>query len=897
MTHTAADRVPAENSSGEQQGRRGRSPVPLLALLVTLALTFLSVHDRASTLDRTDSSLRAQAERDFTTSVHNSVDRVNSEVDRLTELVVGIRGYVAHESPLDHVTEYLINSDATSRFPSLIGVFAMDRGPAPANESVGAVLRREGDEVTLDALAFQVEWRALGNLAKATLAAEPDDQAVLIRFDWQAVPAVGVTFPISASFLDGAAVGWASLVFEESTFLDRAIDDNARIMFDLVATATRSVPPTRSPPVRLDEEHGTLSTATSVDVFGSAFTIEATTTAGFVERASRIRLYVLALLGAAFAVTVFSVLRIALGGRTQALQQAHHAVAERAAIDSRFRASFELSPIGMAELDGSGTIVALNAAMARQLGLDRPAALGQPLSELVHDSDRDAHTERISSLLEGLQGSAQGEHRFRHADSREIWVAESVSAIDSPSGLSLLVQSQDITAQRQAAWDLAQQALHDSLTELPNRALFLNRLKHALDRSRRSDEQLAVMFLDVDRFKVINDSLGHDVGDRFLVQMSKRIAKAVRSGDTVARFGGDEFVVLCESVAGESEAIAVAQRIERSFTEPFELGDAPTIASVSIGITLSGHDGDTADTMLRDADAAMYRAKEGGRARTEVFDRSMRTSVIARMEIESQLRSALDNGEISMHYQAIVDPLSHLPAGFEALVRWNHPEKGLLGPSAFLGVAEEAGLIHLIDSFALRETCCQLASWLDAYPAARDLYVACNWSAGHLGRLLQQVSQVLDETGIAPRHLVIEVTEGFLLEDTDASIAAIAQLKAMGVRIAIDDFGTGYSSLSYLTQFDVDFLKIDQSFVDKLPEDAASVAVIGAIADMANRLGIALVAEGVETDEQIDMLSKLGAPRMQGYRFAKPRPAEDIELQLSGMSGATGTPVRIPVLN
>jgi diguanylate cyclase (GGDEF)-like protein/PAS domain S-box-containing protein len=899
MAHTAADRVPAENSSGEQQGRRGRSPVPLIALLATLALTFLSVYDRASTLNRADASLRSQAEHDFTISVDNSVSRINSEVDRLTELVVGVRGFVdyEHESILDHVTEYLINSGAASRFPSLIGVLAADSGPEPVKEATGAVLRREGDEISSDALAFQPGWRELGRLAEATMTADLYDQAVLLGFEWEATPAAGVTFPISASFLDGPAVAWVSLVFEESTFLHRAIDEDTQVRFDLVATRTRSAPLTQSPPVRLDEDDGTLSTATSVDVFGSAFTIEATTAAGFVQGVSRIRLYVLTLLGAAFALAVFIVLRIAFGARAQALQQVQDSAAERAAIDSRFRASFELSPIGMAELDRSGTIVALNEAMARQVGLDRAATLGQPLSALVHESDRETHMERISSLLEGVPGSAQGEHRFRHANNREIWVTESVSAIDSPSGRSLLVQSQDITSQRQAAWDLTQQALHDSLTELPNRALFLNRLKHALDRSRRSDEQLAVMFLDVDRFKVINDSLGHDVGDRFLVQMSKRIANAVRSGDTVARFGGDEFVVLCESVAGESEAIAVAQRIERSFAEPFELGEAPTFASVSIGITLSGHDGDTADTMLRDADAAMYRAKEGGRARTEVFDHSMRTSVIARMEIESQLRSALDNGEISMHYQAIVDPLSHLPAGFEALVRWNHPEKGLLGPSAFLGVAEEAGLIHLIDSFALRESCHQLAGWLDAYPAARDLYVACNWSAGHLGWLLQQVTQVLDETGIAPRHLVIEVTEGFLLEDTDASIAAIAQLKAMGVRIAIDDFGTGYSSLSYLTQFDVDFLKIDQSFVDKLPDDAASIAVIGAIADMASRLGIALVAEGVETDEQIDMLSKLGGPRMQGYRFAKPRPAEDIGLQLSGMSTATGTPARIPVLN
>ena len=284
----------------------------------------------------------------------------------------------------------------------------------------------------------------------------------------------------------------------------------------------------------------------------------------------------------------------------------------------------------------------------------------------------------------------------------------------------------------------------------------------------------------------------------------------------------------------------------------------------------------------------MYRAKDSGRNRIEIFSHSMRRNIIERLEIESELRDALKSGQIVMYYQAIVDPLSHLPVGYEALMRWNHPTRGLLGPKSFLPVAEEAGLIHLIDAFALRSACHQIAKWVEEYPAARNLYIAINWSALHLSRFVQDVEQTLAETKINPSQLVIEVTEGSLLEDTDGSIRALERLRQFGVQIAIDDFGTGYSSLAYLTQFAVDFLKIDQSFVAQLPDDEASAAVVGAIADLAARLGIQLVAEGVESDEQIEMLTHLGSPRLQGYRFAKPQPVVEIERELLERGRLTG---------
>ena len=317
-----------------------------------------------------------------------------------------------------------------------------------------------------------------------------------------------------------------------------------------------------------------------------------------------------------------------------------------------------------------------------------------------------------------------------------------------------------------------------------------------------------------------------------------------------------------------------------SLAQPIELGDVPTFASASIGISLDDDRTTSAEALLSDADAAMYRAKAAGRNRSELFDASMRHAIVEQLEIGSRLRDAIENGEIVMHYQAIVDPITHLATGYEALVRWNHPDKGLLGPGAFLPAAEEAGLMDLVDAFALTTVCRRIADWSARFPVARNLYITTNWSARNLGRFVQQVEQVLESTAINPRQLVIEVTEGFLLEDTESSLQSLQRLKALGVQIAIDDFGTGYSSLSYLTRLAVDFLKIDKSFIDKIPADAASVAVVGAIADMATRLGIGLVAEGVETDEQLDVLRSLGSPRLQGYRFAKPRPADDIERQL-----------------
>ncbi|MFN3216017.1 MAG: putative bifunctional diguanylate cyclase/phosphodiesterase [Acidimicrobiales bacterium] len=587
-------------------------------------------------------------------------------------------------------------------------------------------------------------------------------------------------------------------------------------------------------------------------------------------------------LGLAVAAAAAAIARAVLEHQRSTERRIHDAEAHSRATGERFEAIFDRAPIGMAELDQDGQVVQVNASLCQILEAERETIVGRDLALIVHERHRADHVARLESLRSGAVDSTQTEHRYRSRSGREIWVNERLCTIDvgEAGPPRLLLQVQDITAQRRSAWELMQKALHDDLTGLPNRALLLNRLKHSLQRSSRTAGSVAVLFIDIDRFKYVNDSLGHEMGDVFLAEIARRLEAAIRTGDTVARFGGDEFVVLCEGVDGASEALTVAQRVHTSLASPIHLDGVPTFASASIGISLDDEGDTSAEALLSDADAAMYRAKASGRNRSELFDASMRHAIVQQLEIGSQLRDALDNGQIVMHYQAIVDPITHLATGYEALVRWNHPDKGLLGPGAFLPAAEEAGLMDLIDAFALTTVCRRIADWSARFPVARNLYITTNWSARNMARFVQQVEQALEITGIDPRQLVIEVTEGFLLEDTESSLQSLQRLKSLGVQIAIDDFGTGYSSLSYLTRLAVDFLKIDKSFIDKIPGDAASVAVVGAIADIATRLGIGLVAEGVETDEQLDVLRALGSLRLQGYRFAKPRPAEDIERQL-----------------
>jgi diguanylate cyclase (GGDEF)-like protein len=433
---------------------------------------------------------------------------------------------------------------------------------------------------------------------------------------------------------------------------------------------------------------------------------------------------------------------------------------------------------------------------------------------------------------------------------------------------------------RRSEAETRHQALHDPLTGLPNRALFRDRLQHALARSRRRDTTLAVLFLDVDNFKVVNDSLGHEAGDELLSALAPRLCEAVRSGDTVARFGGDEFVLLCEDVVDEQEALEIAERVKQCFCAPLPISGGERYVTASIGVAMPSAAGDGPESLLRDADAAMYQAKERGRARFEVFDADMRESALKRLQLEAELRHALDRDEMRLVYQPVIDVDTGRIAAVEALLRWHHPERGVVPPLEFIPVAEESGLIVQLGDWVLRQAMRQAAHWRGMErPGEAPVVVSVNLSARQMAErdLVASVVRALRDTGVDARQIALEITETVLVEDTVAAAETLYALQDIGVKLVLDDFGTGYSSLGYVKRFPLSFLKIDRSFVAELVHNGRDTAIVSAIAEMARALGARVVAEGVETEEQLSGVRKLGCELAQGYLFARPLPPDEID--------------------
>ncbi len=429
--------------------------------------------------------------------------------------------------------------------------------------------------------------------------------------------------------------------------------------------------------------------------------------------------------------------------------------------------------------------------------------------------------------------------------------------------------------------DIRHRALHDPLTGLPNRILFIDRLEQAIARLRRRRSLSAILCLDFDRFKLVNDSLGHQVGDELLAGATPRLRQAVRASDTVARFGGDEFGILLEEIAGERDAIEMAQRIASEFTRPFVLNGNEQFVTISIGIAFA-EGGELAEDLIRDADAAMYRAKERGRARYELFDEAMRGRAISRLRVENDLRRALERDELTLVYQPVVSLQDLSIVGVEALIRWEHPEHGLIEPSEFIPVAEENGLIEPIGRWVLQHACRQAARWYRDRPDAAPIQMSVNLSAVQVANrgLAESVASALRGSGLAPTWLSLEITESVLLGDADGLTDALGALKAIGVRLVLDDFGTGYSSLAYLTRLPLDALKVDRSFIDGLGTDPRDTAITEAIVAMSHALSLEVVGEGVQTAPQVAELSRLGCDQAQGFHFAPPMPAADITRML-----------------
>ena len=431
---------------------------------------------------------------------------------------------------------------------------------------------------------------------------------------------------------------------------------------------------------------------------------------------------------------------------------------------------------------------------------------------------------------------------------------------------------------------LSHNALHDALTGLPNRVLFIDRLQHAMERAKRNKEyQFTVFFLDLDRFKVVNDTCGHDIGDLLLIESAKRLAKCVRSVDTIARFGGDEFVILLEDIKEPAEYQAVAERILHNLSLPSEIGGQKVFVSVSMGIVLNHDQYEQPEEMLRDADIAMYHAKSHGRAHYEVFDLAMREHVMARLEMETDLWKAIENHEFVVHYQPILETTSHHIVGFEALVRWQHPARGLLLPSEFIKIAEEIGLIVPLGYWVLEEACKQIQKWQRQYASEQPLTINVNLSARQCAQtdLVDMVASILKKTGLDPSYLKLELTESLIVEDSEATVTMLLKLREIGVQIQIDDFGTGYSSLSVLHNLPIDTLKIDRTFIQQLEGTNGGMEIVRMILSLAHSLGMKVVAEGVETDYQLSSLQSMSCEYAQGFLFAKPVNHQEVDTLLS----------------
>ena len=499
------------------------------------------------------------------------------------------------------------------------------------------------------------------------------------------------------------------------------------------------------------------------------------------------------------------------------------------------------------------------------------------------------HPEDLEKLREvlrpaqagGSSGAFECEHRMRHRDGTYRWVRCRGAAVQDAAGwvIRMAGSMSDVTARK----------VFDPLTGLANRVLFMDRLEQEFTSYRANPAtQFAVMFLDIDRFKLINDSLGHLAGDQLLVAMAERLVRGVRTGDSrvrpasrdlPARLGGDEFAVLLCDLPDLAEALQVAQRILMELREPFGLGDRGIFCTVSIGIAPCGEAYQSAAEMVRDADTAMYTAKGKGRSRCEVFDQTMRTRVVERLQLENDLRHAVENHELSVNYQPKVRLADRRICGFEALARWRHPQRGWIQPTEFIPVAEETGLIHDLDMWILRQACSQMKRWHTAYPCDPLLAISVNLSPCQFAQphLVEQIADVLRETGLDPSSLRLEITEGVLMDDHETARDILTRLKRLGVGLKIDDFGTGYSSLAYLAQLPFDTLKIDRSFTLQLSGGDCNSDIVKSILDMAHTLGMEVVAEGVEYNEQIATLISMGCEFGQGFFFSKPVSAQDAE--------------------
>ena len=548
----------------------------------------------------------------------------------------------------------------------------------------------------------------------------------------------------------------------------------------------------------------------------------------------------------------------------------------------RFDAALNHMAQGLAMFDAEQRLVVCNGIYAELYGLTpeqvRPGTTIRQLLEYRHARGVFGNVDFETFARDWLAEFSKASSRIQElADGRIISIVRR-PMVDG----GLVSTTEDITERRRSQAKIAHMALHDALTGLPNRVLLSERLDHALARARRG-EMVATHMLDLDQFKHVNDTLGHAAGDKLLQMVADRLRTLVRETDTIARMGGDEFAVMQVAISQPADATSLAQRIIDVLSQPYDIEGQQAVIGTSIGVSVGPGDGISPDQILRNADLALYRAKGDGRGMFRFFERGMDAQMQARRALECDLRKALAGGEFELYYQPVVDLASNEISGLEALIRWHHPEKGMVPPNTFIPLAEEIGLIVPIGEWAIREACTTAASWPQELKVAVNLSPAQFRSPG----LLQVIVGALATSGLSPIRLELEITETILLQDSEATLATLYRLRELGVRVAMDDFGTGYSSLSYLQSFPFDKIKIDRSFVKDIAESTGSLNIVRAVAALAKGLGMAATAEGVETQEQLDKIRCEGCSEMQGFLFSKPLPAGDIErLFLSRMREA-----------
>ncbi|HZN14032.1 MAG TPA: EAL domain-containing protein [Acidimicrobiales bacterium] len=560
---------------------------------------------------------------------------------------------------------------------------------------------------------------------------------------------------------------------------------------------------------------------------------------------------------------------------------ADHAVdLARSETEARFREAEEIAHIGSWTWDIADDIVRWSDELCRIFGLapgDAPTNLTDFLAH-VHPDDRQLTIATVQKAVETLE-SYDNVYRVVHPSGDIRWIHTRGRIAAGADGRASRVSgiAQDITERKLAEDDLTRRALHDSLTGLPERTLFMDRLEQAIRRLDRSDAALAVLFLDLDRFKAVNDKHGHAAGDQALRMTTQRLARILRPGDTISRFGGDEFAILCEDLTAEA-AVEIAGRIVTVLAEPLVIEGRAVTTGASVGVALSYDATTAAESLLHDADAAMYEAKEQGRDRYVLFDNASRVRGLARLRRAEEVRKAVHNGELRLFYQPDIDLRTDDTVGVEALVRWQHPKMGLVGPDEFITIAEETGAVVVLGEWVLEQACDQVMQWAELHQRP-PFGVSVNISACQLSEpsLVRAVERALEFSGLPAANLCLEITESVLMDDVQSSVKALLDLKALGIKLAIDDFGTGYSSLNYLRRFPVDVVKIDRAFIAGVGIDPAADAIVAAVTNLSHALGLTVVAEGVETDEQLVAIRALGCDRAQGFYWSPSLPAAELD--------------------